>query len=548
MTELESKAIELNELLYAYKDEAYIDIRPDLAEVILDIHKENSKTIEIEKINLLQYKRAILGALEQDYSSIKKQGLKFDDEELETNIVKEGKFKGYKITKVLTNTIKKDGVSSDQRLDFFNKLKNPDEKYFLSSNPVQLLDAYDKVQTCLSPQGSNQSIILRFLLSQYVYVAYNGTKTSRMVIYVNNSEKAVFLNGVYGSYDLMLTCAVVSHFIKEGYSFIERIGDLFDVSGFSYLDCHNCQFKDIIKQLGGTIIERDQITFDSVHFNKRPDHCTFERDGVTGGPMDSDELTFEYNFHDGNGILPEDYYRCESCGRVVETTDYDYDYECCNDCRRDEENYCERCDCNYHDDDFNFDYGMCEDCVNRILATKETMENFGVKNYRLRYNSGNSSLFYPEVDLDGEVDFVDSSGEIRYNLETTIYDSNFLYELSSGIGDIQGEVIYQEDVLQSRNDPNMLFKIRVETRYERGKAIGYSFLLHNLSEYVESIPLTDEFIEENKLQIIATTNKYYKYEEAFWSFDAEGRERNKIKVRDLTRINETNCPSGKEGE
>ena len=43
MTELESKAIELNEFLYAYKDEAYIDIRPDLAEVILDIHKENSK-------------------------------------------------------------------------------------------------------------------------------------------------------------------------------------------------------------------------------------------------------------------------------------------------------------------------------------------------------------------------------------------------------------------------------------------------------------------------------------------------------------------------
>ena len=140
-----------------------------------------------------------------------------------------------------------------------------------------------------------------------------------------------------------------------------------------------------------------------------------------------------------------------------------------------------------------------------------------LKNYRLRYNSGDSWLFYPEVDLDGEVDFVDSSGEIRYNLETTIYDSNFLYELSSGIGDIQGEVIYQEDVLQSRNDPNMLFKIRVETRYERGKAIGYSFLLHNLSEYVESIPLTDEFIEENKLQIIATTNKYYKYEEAFWN-------------------------------
>ena len=74
-----------------------------------------------------------------------------------------------------------------------------------------------------------------------------------------------------------VTCAVLVILSKKATHLLKELEIYLMFLVFSYLDCHNCQFKDIIKQLGGTIIERDQITFDSVHFNKRPDHCTFER-------------------------------------------------------------------------------------------------------------------------------------------------------------------------------------------------------------------------------------------------------------------------------
>ena len=70
-----------------------------------------------------------------------------------------------KLTKVLSELVKENRYSDDQRLDYFHKLRNPNVKYKIYSNIEEITTRYQKVETCLSPGGSNQSNIFRHLYS-----------------------------------------------------------------------------------------------------------------------------------------------------------------------------------------------------------------------------------------------------------------------------------------------------------------------------------------------------------------------------------------------
>ena len=372
---------EIREYLEGWLSETYVQLNPYFIQNMIEIRKDMPNEIEIPIVPMLDYKKTIIKGLEKDYSSIKEYDLKATDEELEKNRFMSGPETGRKITKVLSELVKQNRYSDDQRLDYFNKLRNPNVEYKIYSSIEEITTRYQKVETCLSPDGSNQSNIFRHLYSPYAYIIGDTEGNARMLAYIDFKNKYVFLHQVYGAYDLMLKISAVKYFVDNDFLFLENLNNYFlGAEMFNYVDAFQTHGLEYVEYFGGKIKrENDEET---VHLFKKPENAKIlDRYGNINDRIDAfknehlidKELTINATFHDSYGIRNEDEFYCNNCGEIVSGDDYDFDYECCAACANVDNNYCPECDnSSIPDYDFDFARGMCNACVEKHMDELES--------------------------------------------------------------------------------------------------------------------------------------------------------------------------------
>lgn len=356
------KIADFNNLLEHWKEYVFFTINPDMAEASLEIRSGMHPRIELEPIDMLTYKKAILFDFSREYGFI--EDMSFSDMEIENNRFLGGVHKDRKITKVLTELIKQElPYRTEQRLDFFSKLRKPNNKYYIDSDPIKLMEAYTKIGTCVSPEGDNQSNMLKFLVSPHTYIAYDEDFSARMMIYANFDKKTVFLHNVYGNYDYMFALTIVKYFVDNGFAFSGDLSDGFSAGYMSYTDSHSSRFMNHVEFFGGLRgIPYPEKREERTNLWTQPSWYHSHIDAISGGHLYDHTYTALFDFHDGSGyILEEGYEHCRECGEIVSGDDYDFDTEMCNSCS-DYRNWCDECQEYHSADDYNFEANMCNDC------------------------------------------------------------------------------------------------------------------------------------------------------------------------------------------
>lgn len=366
---------EIKGLLREWLDETYVELNPYFIENMIEIRKDMPNEIEIPIVSMLDYKKTIIKELEKDYSNIGECNFKFTDEELEKNRFMTGSQADRKITKVLSELIKESRYSDDQRIDYFHKLRNPNVEYKIYSSIEEIATRYKEVETCLSPGGSNQSNIFRHLYSPYAYLIGDREGNSRMLAYIDFKNKYVFLHRVYGAYDLMLEISAVKYFVDNDFLFVRSLHrHFYGVGMFNYIDASQTEGQRYIEYFGGKF-KAEENEEETVHLFKKPENAKIlDRYGNISDEFDAfkderlryKELTINATLNDSLGIRNSNEYCCSNCGEIVDSDDYDFDYECCSACSNTNNNYCSECDCSHIPDyDFNFSMEICNECVER---------------------------------------------------------------------------------------------------------------------------------------------------------------------------------------
>lgn len=358
LKQMEDMEKELREWL----DDTYVELNPNYLQNILKIREKMPNEIEVPKLSMLEYQRAIIEEFKADYSFVDDEDLKLDftDKELELNRREKD---GQKITKILTKVAKSGYRCSDQRIDFFSKLRREDDRYFIYSDPIEFLKRYKSVQTCVSPTGENQSNIYRFLFSPYTYIIGNLEKTARMIAHIDFERRYVFLYPIYGEYDGMMAYSVAKFFVENDFTFPEIIDYAFELTQiFKYLDRTVCGFLPYIKSIGGKILNEPLKKDEACNLFERPKNIAGNEDLFLADYEGGEDVTISGAFHDQNGVRYEGEYYCECCGEIVNESYYDYDAGCCFDCVGDRGVYCEHCHEDVAEEDYNFSYDMCNYC------------------------------------------------------------------------------------------------------------------------------------------------------------------------------------------
>ena len=369
----ETQIENFEDMFSKWKDEAYFSFREDYSQNILQIRAGMQPRIELEMASMIEYKRAIIEELKGEYSSLREANFTFTDEELENNRIASGPNAGRKITKVLTETLEDASgyYRNEQRLDYFNKLRLADNSYFIDNDPMVFMEFYLKVKTCVSPGGGNQSNLLKFLASPYVYIAGDKAKSVRMLIYADFDRKRVFLHPIYGSYDAMFSLTVVKYFVQNGFTFIRFLSGGFEADFMSYEDRSTISFIPQIKFFNGNLFSGYLDHSERTELFARPSWVTYEGDAYADERDENipnknllKNYTMAFNFHDTErGIFPKDRQYCTSCERTISDDDYDYDAEMCYDCAS-HNHYCYECDEDHiHDSNWDYDMEMCVYCA-----------------------------------------------------------------------------------------------------------------------------------------------------------------------------------------
>lgn len=400
----ETQIKDFEHMFFEWKNEAYFSFREDFAQNILQIRSGMQPRIELEMATMIEYKRAIIEELENDFPRVKEANFTFTDEELENNRIASGPNAGRKITKVLTKALDDEGggYRNEQRLDYFNKLRLTENSYFIDSDPMVFMEFYLKVQTCVSPGGDNQSNLLKFLASPYVYIAGDKAKSVRMLIYADFDRKRVFLHPIYGSYDSMFALTVVKYFVQNGFTFIRYLSNAFEADFMSYTDRTNISFMPQIKFFNGDISEENFDFDERTKLFSRPSWVTYEGDAYADEGSEfipnKDLLksyTITFNFHDTSmGILSKDSQFCYSCDQIVNDDDYDYDSEMCYDCAA-HNHYCYECDSEHvHDDNWDYEMEMCSSCAQDRREYEENVCSVCGDNFHSYYFDTDRGMCY----------------------------------------------------------------------------------------------------------------------------------------------------------
>lgn len=312
-TETEIKEIrKLSDALGPYRARTEFRLSKTFESNILEARKNMRGTIELIKPSLKLYKRAVFNNIKFDKSYCKNL-IDFDvtDEELEQNRVSIDRkpYGGFKLTKTLHRLVE-NYSSIKVFIDHLNKPRHDNKKYYLTSDPSIIAEAYTKIPTCISPRGSRSHLLYQILLSQYAYVAYDEEMENRILVYMDDKQKLVFLNPIYGKTDPMLPVALIHTLALEGYKFLSNVYFLFpglhDLLG--YVDSQYTHFRGIIETFGEIIrnmktIELSDGTFCEceIHnpeiemriFHEKPENANIEGDAITGDKLSNDTLLYE---------------------------------------------------------------------------------------------------------------------------------------------------------------------------------------------------------------------------------------------------------------
>ena len=353
----EQTIIDLDDRIERWEEYMYFELNPNFAEALLGLREGMQPRVQIPQLDMMTYKKSIIADITKDYNLT----LDFTDEELEQNRILNGEHKNTKITKYISNKLsERHKALREQKLDFFNKLRTADNEYYIDSDPSVILEAYLAVRTCLSPGGENQSNLIKFLASPYVYIAVDKRYSSRMMIYADWDRKIAFFHRVYGNYDYMFALSVVKYYIDNGFVFANHLYDAFDDGEgdfISYRDSDENDYTHHIDFFGG-----EYGAMPEVDLWKQPSWYHSHVDMLSGKRMKGHHYTTFYNFHDSaSRMLPEGEEYCTSCQDIVRSDDYDFDWEMCNYCSNDH-NYCEYCGENHPSESYNFDENMCNGC------------------------------------------------------------------------------------------------------------------------------------------------------------------------------------------
>lgn len=356
----------------------HFGLNPNFYEDVMEARRNMPVRIDLPKVDMNTYKRAIIHDIFQNINSYEveeKETIRPTEQELEANRFLDGEYKGRKVTRVLTELSRQGVGRNNQKLDFFHKLRNDKNEYYITSDPTEIVEGFVDIETCFSPDGENKSVVVSYLASPHTYMAKDKFGTVRMTIYADMENKKVFLHGVYGSYDYMFSLAVVNYFVEEGFSFSMNLGDYFDVPHLEYTDAILCSFEENIKFLGGKTLGGYHGPM--LNIWTRPDGEKDAVDIVTGDAsfFEGDHYyTTATELHTssyGHMILTSDSHWCGECDGIVDSHSYDYDYEMCSDCAGNR-NWCEDCGEFIEADYYNFEVNACDFCADR--TTTECLE------------------------------------------------------------------------------------------------------------------------------------------------------------------------------
>lgn len=349
-----------------WRNYIYAEFNKNFIEDIIHMRNQMKPREVIEPIDMLRYKKTLLKIIKDRYN-IKDINFNYTNGELTRNRTKEN----MKITKQLTNIIKNNttrchvmhntyGVPVIPELDFFHKLRFEDNEYYITADTLDILYAYKEIQTCLSAGGENQGHFIELLASPYFYLVTDKHDSVRMGLLIDHENKKVFMNAVYGSYDMMMPMAVIQHFVLSDYEFVKSM-DYFhrEYVWLDYVDSYTCVHQDIIEAMGfdHLIVERFDKSIESMF--KLPKGIEIHNDLIIDKAPVGGNKTFSFTLWSTNGaILFGDRRLCESCGDIVDVDDYNDDDGHCTYC---DYYYCEGCGYEFNYDEMHDEY-QCINC------------------------------------------------------------------------------------------------------------------------------------------------------------------------------------------
>jgi hypothetical protein len=372
--EIKAKAKTMDIYLTGWLDNVHFNMRKDYVDVVLDIRKNMLDDIYIPKVDMLTYKKAIVGQIQYEYENTREYN--FSDKELLENRIQDlNEYKDMKITKLLSKQIQKNRryPANDQRLDYFHKLPSENKEYFITGDPAILTRMYIDVDTCVSPDGENQAAFLQYLLSPYLYMIYSNDYKNRMLVILDKERKMITTSRVYGGYDFMMGLSFAKWCVDNGYSFVDRNYKIIDTDNLQYIDSSDESIARLIEYFNGDII--DEYVSPKLSVFNKPEHCTFQGDALTAHhiPIDLPISTMERIHSSHSSIMDSTTEYCDECGCHVGTDEYDSSEGVCYGCAENH-NYCDNCDEYHHSSDYDFDIGLCNYCVETLNEEEEDEE------------------------------------------------------------------------------------------------------------------------------------------------------------------------------
>lgn len=337
------------------------DINPEYFKHVYEIRRRMHEDIYLDGISNIEYKKIILEVLKKQYQDI---FINFTDSELINNIIENSlPEKGMKVTKYLARFSR-----YDNRIDVFHT-NIEGRRITITANPLDFIELYDEIGTCMSPEGENQHAFLELLLSPYAYIAYDDTKNHRMIVLVDYEKKIFFPASVYGcGYNIVLPYSVSKYFVEKGFTSVRYASDYFDTESLSYSDFgsnYHLNFPVFEGRVQEEKPERKRDIFEQLLDYR------IDRDAIEGyAPVNNSYHIVQLFDKNGYISLSSGVY-CEICGESVDEDDYDFDLDCCNSCADENYVYCEKCERDIYIDEYNFDLNMCDSCAEDYVECEE---------------------------------------------------------------------------------------------------------------------------------------------------------------------------------
>lgn len=344
----------LREYVYFYY---HNDLSDNLADNLLEVRKNMRDRVVLDPLPYLEYKRNLWQELSVDYDM---GSVEMTDDILENNRLPSGE----KLTKYISKASREINPHiTDARIDYFHKVRNEQNQYVISGDPLELLELYAgnyAPTTCASPGHENQSMMFRYLFSDQVYIAFTTDLSTRVVIYDNPEHKVAYINSLYGARDPMLIQVIIKYYIGLGYKFLKDYNTFFNTIDWTYIDSSNDQHHGMIKIMGGDFAFNSFID-ERILLNRIPSHWNKTTDAMFDKKLIHDSIIWPHFIDDGASILHEGERWCSGCGYVVDESDFNTDYDYCNECAAEYQRQCQSCGEHFYFEDVNNE-GFCQNC------------------------------------------------------------------------------------------------------------------------------------------------------------------------------------------